>query len=321
VTFIEQNTVDLVSLAVGVLLFLVLMAIYNATLVKDPMKGRVKALMERRDELKSGLVAQTKRRSPIKKIDSVSIIKKIGERLNVQRFKQSDKIALHLVQAGYRSKDAIIIYQVLRVILPVVIGGIATIYIYGLNLLADKPMIQPLAAVAAFFVGYKLPDIMIANKKQKRSDSVRKALPDALDLLVVCAEAGLTLDAALKRVAKEFAGASPELAEELQLASIELSFLPERRQALINLSQRVDLPSLRNVVTTLIQSEKYGTPLATSLRVLSAEFRNERLLLAEEKAAKLPAILTVPLILFILPVLFIVLMGPATCKLKSFVDS
>ena len=145
----------------------------------------------------------------------------------------------------------------------------------------------------------------------KRRQALRKGAPDGLDLLVICAEAGLSLDTALNRVAEEIALSAPELADELALTGVELNFLPERRMALDNLARRADLPAIRGVVNTLIQTEKYGTPLSQSLRVLSAEFRDQRMLRAEEKAARLPAILTVPMILFILPTLFIVLVGPA----------
>ena len=149
---------------------------------------------------------------------------------------------------------------------------------------------------------------------------MQRAVPDMLDLLVICAEAGLTLDSALLRVVKEMAQTGPELADELNYTAIELGFLPERRQALRNLSTRVTLPSIQSVTATLIQSEKYGTPLADSLRVLSSEFRNERMMIAEEKAGKLPATMTIPLILFILPTLFVVLIGPAACQVNDILN-
>ncbi len=311
------SIINLVSFAVAILVVLIIFAIYNATLVKDPMRGRLKALEERREALRAGLMTQRKRTSPIKKVDAVGIMRTIADKFKLLQTEQSQKVTDHLVQAGYRSKDAVVVYQVMRLISPIIVGGLAITYIYGMNMMPDKPYMQLLASIGSVLFGAKLPDIMVTNQKTKRADLIRKGMPDSLDLLVVCAEAGLTLDSALKRVAKEMVGACPELAEELELASIELGFLPERRQALINLASRVDLPALRNVVTTLIQSEKYGTPLAGSLRVLSAEFRNERLLRAEEKAARLPAILTVPLILFILPTLFVVLMGPAACSVSD----
>ena len=170
---------------------------------------------------------------------------------------------------------------------------------------------------ARCILGYKAPDIFLKNKITKRTDAIRKGLPDALDLLVICAEAGLTVDAAFNRVAKELGRAYPELGDEFALTAIELGFLTERRQAFENLAYRVNLDAVKGVVTTMIQTEKYGTPLASALRVLSAEFRNERMMRAEEKAARLPAIMTVPLILFILPVLFIVILGPAACSIRD----
>ena len=166
-------------------------------------------------------------------------------------------------------------------------------------------------------LSYKAPDLALKNRIDKRTAAIRKGLPDALDLMVICAEAGLTVDAAFARVARELRRAYPELGDEFQLTSVELGFLTDRRQALENLSTRVNLDALRGVVTTMIQTEKYGTPLASSLRVLSAEFRNERMMRAEEKAARLPAIMTVPLILFILPTLFVVILGPAGCSIND----
>jgi tight adherence protein C len=308
--------IDLISITAGLVSLLVIVAIYQATLVKDPMKGKVKALQDRREALKAGLVTTKKRNTPLKKTDGVNTLRTIADKLKLLQKEQTDKASKILVQAGFRSNDALVIYQVARLTLPLFMGILGIIMFYGLGVLPEYADFHGLMAGAMVLLGLKLPDIYVANVKTKRVDSLRKALPDALDLLVVCAEAGLTLDSALNRVAKELGSASPELSDELSLTAVELGFLPERRQALINLSERVDLASLRGVVTTLIQSEKYGTPLATSLRVLSAEFRNERLMRAEEKAARLPAILTVPLIVFIMPALFVVLMGPAACKVS-----
>ena len=160
-------------------------------------------------------------------------------------------------------------------------------------------------------LGFFAPELYVSNLTSKRQLALSKGLPDALDLLVICAESGLALDVALERVANEIGGANAELGEELELTAIELGFLPERRHALLNLNRRTNLPAVRGVVNTLLQTEKYGTPLSQSLRVLANEFRDQRLLRAEEKAARLPATLTVPMIVFILPVLFVVLIGPA----------
>jgi len=308
------QVIDLLSMFAGVVAFMVLLAVYQAALVKNPMTGRVKTLQDRRDALKAGLVRSTKRKSQIKKVDGVGHMRALAEKLKLLQTEQTKKLTLGLQQAGFRSKDALVIYQVARLVMPLVMGLVGILLFYGMGVMAKYETFHPIMAAGMVFLGLKLPDIYVSNAKQKRTAAIRKGLPDALDLLVVCAEAGLTLDSALNRVAKELGRATPELADEFSLTSIELGFLPERRQALLNLSERVDLPALRGVVTTLVQSERYGTPLATSLRVLSAEFRNERLMQAEEKAARLPATLTIPLILFILPTLFVVLLGPAACK-------
>lgn len=311
------STVDLLSAVAGFVALIVMLAVYQTALVRDPMKGRIKDLNERREALKSGLVTTSKRRSPVTKVDKVGMLRAIADKLKLLQNEQTKKISHNLMQAGYRSNDAIVIFQIAKLTLPLVLGLVGVVLFYGMGVMPTQVDMYPVFSAALVFFGLKLPDIMVSNTKAKRTESLRKGLPDALDLLVICAEAGLTLDGALNRVARELGRGYPELADEFSLTSIELGFLPDRRQALLNLSERVDLPALRGVVTTLVQSERYGTPLATSLRVLSAEFRNERLMKAEEKAARLPAILTMPLILFILPTLFIVLLGPAACKMSD----
>jgi tight adherence protein C len=231
---------------------------------------------------------------------------------------QLKKTQMKLMQAGIRTKDLAFFIIFARFILPLVLGVVAVMVIYVLDYYPEWSGWRRYATVAGTLVGaYKAPDIWLKNKVTKRSHAVRKGLPDALDLLVICAEAGLTVDSAFGRVAKELGKAYPELGDEFGLTAIELGFLNERRQAFENLANRVDLEAVRGVVTTMIQTEKYGTPLASALRVLSAEFRNERMMRAEEKAARLPAIMTVPLILFILPTLFIVILGPAACSISD----
>lgn len=216
-----------------------------------------------------------------------------------------------LSRAGYRSKEAVAIYVCCKLLFPVILMIVCSFLLYIALPLAMPAIYRPVAIVIMVLVGFFGPDVIVFNTASKRRHSLLKGLPDGLDLLVICAEAGLSLDSALHRVSEEIARSSPELADELGITSVELNFLPERRRALENLADRINLPAVRGVVNTLIQTEKYGTPLSQSLRVLSAEFRDQRMLRAEEKAARLPATLTVPMILFILPTLFIVLVGPA----------
>ncbi|HYZ25989.1 MAG TPA: type II secretion system F family protein, partial [Geminicoccaceae bacterium] len=200
---------------------------------------------------------------------------------------------------------------------PVLLAAVTFLAVYLLEVGDLAPSTRLLAVLGGGALGFFVPELYVKNLIKKRQLLLARALPDGLDLLVICAESGLSLDAALDRVANEIGGASAALGEELSLTSIELGFLPERRQALLNLNRRTNLPSIRGVVNTLLQTEKYGTPLSQSLRVLANEFRDQRLLKAEEKAARLPATLTVPMILFILPVLFIVLVGPAVIKVMD----
>lgn len=308
---------DVLTVLVGLAAFISVVAVWQATLVRDPMRSRVKTLESRREALRSGYIAPRKRRVPVRTVNSVGYMRQIVSKLNLLGSEQTKNTAAYLAQAGWRSKDAVVVYLFFKLVLPIVIGVLAILFLYVLQVWGLAPMQRMVAAIGAVLISAVGPNLYVKNVIQKRHAAIRKAMPDALDLLVICAEAGLTLDAALSRVSRELGRSYPELADELSLASIELGFLQERRQALENLSKRVDLAQMRSVVTTLLQTEKYGTPLAQSLRVLANEFRNERLLKAEEKAAKLPATLTVPLIVFILPALFVVLIGPAVIRMMD----
>ncbi|MDE2595603.1 MAG: type II secretion system F family protein [Sphingomonadales bacterium] len=298
----------------------VMMAIYAAVTVRDPMQKRVKALNDRREQLKAGIVTQTvkKRASLVRKNETADKMRDTLSSLKVLQESQVKDIQQKLAQAGIRKKEWAVAVIFARMVLPVVLGGFAAFMLYYVNYFPEWSSFKKfLGFAAAVGAGYKGPDVYVSNLIGKRTDAVRKGLPDALDLLVICAEAGLTVDAAFNRVARELGRAYPELGDEFALTAIELAFLNERRQAFENLAYRVKLDSVKGVVTTMIQTERYGTPLASALRVLSAEFRNERMMRAEEKAARLPAIMTVPLILFILPVLFVVILGPAACSIAD----
>ncbi|AMO72287.1 pilus assembly protein TadC [Sphingorhabdus sp. M41] len=298
----------------------VFFAIYAAVTVRDPMAKRVKALAQRREQLKAGIMASTtkKRAKLVQQNDTTDRMRNLLSSMQVLQDTQVKEAQQKLAQAGIRSKDLAFLIIFSRLVLPIILGGGAALAIYGFNYLGDWSDIKRFAMFAgAAILGYKGADIYVNNLIAKRTDLIRKGLPDAIDLLVICAEAGLTVDTAFARVSKELGSAYPELADEFSLTSIELGFLTERRQAFENLAYRVALDHVKGVVTTMIQTEKYGTPLASSLRVLSAEFRNDRMMRAEEKAARLPAIMTVPLILFILPTLFIVILGPAACSISD----
>ncbi|MBN8812546.1 MULTISPECIES: type II secretion system F family protein [Sphingomonas] len=319
-TLLGVDVIWVATILSAVAAFAVLLAIYAATTVRDPMAKRVKSLNERREQLKAGITASTSKRRAklVQKNETTDRIRSLLSSMKVLQDSQVKQAQTKLLQAGIRRKEFAVAVIFGRLVLPIVIGGPVLYLVYGTSMFADWSPIKAYGLVAgSFILAYKFPDLYLKNKIQKRSAAIRKGLPDALDLLVICAEAGLTVDAAFHRVAKELGKAYPELGEEFQLTAIELGFLTDRRQAFENLAERIDLDSIRGVVTTMIQTEKYGTPLASALRVLSAEFRNERMMRAEEKAARLPAIMTVPLILFILPVLFVVILGPAACSIND----
>ena len=318
-TILGVDVLWVATILSGVAAFAVMVALYAATTARDPMTKRVKALNDRREQLKAGITASTKRRAQlVQRNDAADRMRTILSSMKVLQDSQVKAAQVKLLQAGIRKKEWAVAVIFGRLVLPILIGGFMTIWVYGTDGFAEWSPLKKYALVAVSLIAsYKAPDIFLKNKITKRSHAIRKGLPDALDLLVICAEAGLTVDAAFHRVARELGRAYPELGEEFTLTAIELGFLSDRRQAFENLAMRVDLDAVKGVTTTMIQTEKYGTPLASALRVLSAEFRNERMMRAEEKAARLPAIMTVPLICFILPVLFVVILGPAACSIKD----
>ncbi len=284
---------------------------YRTLLWHDPLAARMKTLTDRRRVLTAEMIAAPRRR---RHDPSMDIAQGVVQRFNLLRSREAEKATLKLAQAGWRSRDAIVMYMFLRFVLPFVFGGVGALLIYGLEFGHLPPIKAAMVVIGLTLFGAYAPELFVKNKISKRQQELRKGLPDALDLLVICAEAGQSLDSALGRVARELVKSCPALADELALTAIELGLLPERRKALENLARRVNIPSIRGVINTLAQTEKYGTPLAQSLRILAAEFRNERMMRAETKAARLPAILTVPMIVFILPPLFIVLIGPAILR-------
>lgn len=288
-------------------------AVWRTFLERAPMKKRARELRQRQKELAAGLV-RPRRHALSRASSAMTTMRRLMARLKLLQSKTGGNVAEQLARCGWRSKDAAAIFVFLRLALPVV-AFVLALALVPLLVPAKVPAITRLMLpLLAAGIGLYLPGLIVKNMIQRREQAIQKALPDALDLLVICAEAGLSLDAALTRVSHEVAHTCPQLADELGLTAVELGFLPDRRMALANLTRRCHLPALRGVVNTLQQTEKYGTPLSNALRVLANEFRHERLMKAEEKAARLPVILTVPMIVFILPALMIVLVGPAAIR-------
>lgn len=309
---IQIGEETIVVLAASAAVFVILVIIWKSLLEPKPESSRLKDLKSRREQLREGLLASTNKvgNSEVS-ANSMSFMRKVVGRANVLKGDVAKEIGDKLAQAGMRTKDAMVAYTFFKGALPFVGGAVGLIII---NMFAPEDMAYVQRVFAALIVAvmmFFVPDLYIKQLAKKRRKLMQKGLPDALDLLVVCAQAGLSLDSAIGRVAKEIAFSSAVVGEEFSLTALELGFLPERKAALENLKNRTGLKDIAAVCTTLIQSEKYGTPLAYALKVLSSEFRRERMMRAEQKAAQLPAIMTLPLALFILPVLFMVIIGPA----------
>jgi len=301
----------------GVAAFVCVWAIGVSFSQRDNMAGKVKAIQGRRKALQSEATGPKKRKKPEA---SLNVIRKVVTGLQLIKKSQVGKVESRMIEAGFRSKDAIYILAFFNLVLPIMLGllGFA---VMGLHEVAPKwHVFNYIWPVSGAYFGLKLPGLYVGRCRKKRYHAIRKALPDVLDLMTICAEAGLSLAAMLERVSRELAMAYPEMSEELTLTSIEIGFLPDRNKALSNLAERCKLPEVRGIVSVLIQTEKYGTPIAQALRVLSAEFRTARMLRAEQKAARLPALMTVPMILCILPTLFIVIISPAVVKLLDTIN-
>jgi len=246
-----------------------------------------------------------------------AFMQNVVESLDLKKWLGEDEAKAMLVQAGYRGQGPQVSFLFFRMVAPIGMLIFAALYLFVLVPVNQSPMVKIGMCIAAAYLGIKLPQLFLRNVITRRQQSVRRAFPDALDLLLICVESGMSIDAAFKRVSQEVGSQSVPLAEELTLTTAELSYLQDRRMAFENLAARTGIDGVKAVCTALIQAERYGTPLAQALRVLAQEIRDQRMSEAEKKAAALPPKLTVPMILFFLPVLFIVIMGPAAIRVME----
>ncbi|MEJ0010827.1 MAG: type II secretion system F family protein [Alphaproteobacteria bacterium] len=311
---------DVLVAAAALAVFLIVWAIGQGFVERDRLGPRLKAIAERRAELK-GELTTARRRSKRQSgnASSIGMMRQVVQQLKVFKDHQLVAIQGKLIQAGYRSKDAIFVFGFAKLVAPfaglglgVLASGIDWSNPFTLDEATDWLILIGLGLITA-----RLPDILLSNARSRRYHAIRKGLPDALDLMMICAEAGLSLAAALDRVSRELGRVNPELAEEFSLTSVELGFLPERAVALRHLGERCDIKEVRGFVNVIAQTEKYGTPISQALRVLAREYRTERMLRAEAKAARLPALMTVPMIVFILPTLFVIIMAPAVINIMD----
>jgi len=312
-----MSPATLIGAAVAVIVFFAVLTLGRSMTDGDELSKRMKAVATRREELRRiSRQSVGKETASIRRRDS-SPYRAIVEKLNLRTLLEDPKVVDKLAMAGFRGPKPVSTFYFFRMATPFVLGAIAGFYLFGMHLINSTVQMKMLMTVVAFVAGYYVPNMYISNLAAKRRESIISAFPDALDLMLICVEAGMSIEGALQKVSGEIGTNSIELAEELSLVVAELSYLPERRMAYEGLTRRINHPGIKSVCTAMIQAEKYGTPLGTALRVMAKENRELRLSAAEKKAAALPAQLTVPMILFFLPVLFLVILGPVIIRFSD----
>jgi tight adherence protein C len=301
------------ALAVFATIYTVSMPFFES----DKLAARIKAVSLEREVIRArerARLANEQKRASLRR-EPKAFMRQIVDSLNLRNILADEKTVARLRMAGYRGQAPLVVFLFARVTLPLIVFAVALFYMLAVLKLDQPVFVKVVAAIAIGYIGFYAPNVYITNVVKKRQTSIRRAWPDALDLLLICVESGMSAEAAFRKVSEEIGAQSVALAEELTLTTAEMSYLPERRQAYENLGARTGLETVRSVMTSLIQSERYGTPLGHSLRVLAQENRDQRMQVAEKKAAMLPPKLTVPMILFFLPVLFAVIIGPAAIQI------
>ncbi len=241
-------------------------------------------------------------------------MRQVVELLKLHKLFDNDDVKMKLKMAGLRGQAPMVTFMFFKLSMPILFALVTLFYFFVLNDTSHSAVLKVLFAMIAGAIGYSLPSILLTNIVQKRQQSIARSFPDALDLMLICVQSGMSIEAAFAKVSKEISANSIELAEELTLTTAELSYLQNRKQAYENLGKRTGLAQVKAVATSLIQAERYGTPIGQALRVLALESREERMAAAEKKAAALPPKLTVPMIVFFLPVIFVAILGPAIIK-------
>ena len=305
---------NLLSVFVAVVVFATVVTLVTPMMYRDRLSDRMKSVASRRDELRRIARAQMRNEAPTLRQTDEGFYKKVVDQLQLSRLLEDPKVVDTLAQAGFRGPRPVSTFYFFRFVTPFVFLVFAIVYLYVLKAIEWPPMTKITACVVLFVAGFYAPNVYLQNVITKRRQAIVGAFPDALDLLLICVESGMSIELAIQKVATEIGTRSIELAEELTLLSAELSYLPERRMAYEGLSKRVNYPGIKAVTTAMTQAERYGTPLGTALRVMAKENRELRIAEAEKIASQLPAKLTVPMVLFFLPVLFLVILGPAYIK-------
>ena len=309
----------LIAILVAVSAFASVITLAMPLMSGDKLQSRLKHVSTERDVLRArhrAILEQGKGANSLRQ-QNTGYMQQAVKQFNLSRLLETNDTRDRLKMAGLRTQRHVITFLFFRAVLPFVSAVAAFAYLYITDGLGLPPFMRLLAVLFAAYIGFYIPNIFVANMISKRQKSIKRAFPDALDLLLICVESGMSIEAAFNKVSEEIGSQSIELAEEMSLTTAELSYLQERRQAYDNLGKRTGLPGVKGVVTSLIQAERYGTPVGTALRVLAQENRDMRMSEAEKMAAGLPPKLTVPMVLFFLPVIFVVILGPSAIQIMD----
>lgn len=301
----------LVTLLAALAAFAAVLSVAAPIMQKDPLKARMKAVSVEREKLRASKRQQGgDGQGRLREKSQTGATQQLVDVLNLRRVFEAETSRELLRQAGMRGERYLITYLAARFATPIVVALLAFVYVSTIYADSFPPPMRIAVTAVAAIVGNYLPFLYVRNLVSRRQASIRRAWPDSLDLLLICVESGMAIEPAMQRVGREIGAVSVPLAEEMTLTVAELSYIGDRRKAFENLGKRTGMPQVKSVVTSLIQSERYGTPLGTALRVLAQENRDMRMAEAERKAAALPPRLTVPMMLFFLPVIFVVILGP-----------
>ena len=299
----------------AVCVFATVLTVALPMLQRDQMNRRMREMAIERSKMRSVRLAEMaskeRQQGGRLRVTPKGFMQRVVDQLKLRERFDNEELRENLKRAGLRGQANIVSFMFFRVAAPVVIFIFALFYLFVLYDSGYPPLINFLAALVAGFLGFYVPNMFISNRVQKRQMAIKQAWPDALDMLLICVQSGMSVEAGFAKVGKEIIGQSIELGEEMTLTTAELSYLQDRRQAYENLAKRTGLPGVKAVMTALVQAERYGTPVGQALRTMAKENREIRQSEAERKAAALPPKLTVPMIVFFLPVLFIVILGPA----------
>jgi tight adherence protein C len=307
------------SVIAAIAVFATVVTLTGPMMGQNKLEKRIKGVQNRKEELrrKSREAMEEAHASKLRGKEDKGVTKTIVESLNLQKLFEDPDLKDKLTQAGFRGNGPVMTFYFFRLAAPILLFGGAALYVFFVNDFGLPTITRWSLAAGIGISGYYAPNLYLTNAAAKRQQSIMQAFPDGLDLLLICVEAGMSIEAAFQKVSGEVGAQSIELAEELSLTTAELSYLQDRRTAYENLAKRTNHPGVKAVATALIQAERYGTPLGQALRVMAKENRDMRLANAEKKAAALPAKLTVPMIVFFLPVLFVVILGPAIMRYQS----